>query len=64
MRNIFIRMLIAVVCVVILFALLGPVLNILGLPLSGDLLSIFRIVVGVIALWYIVWGPPPAIPGS
>lgn len=62
MRNIFIRMLIAVVCVVILFALLGPVLNILGFPLTGDLLTIFRIVVAVIALWYIVWGPAPAIP--
>jgi uncharacterized membrane protein YvlD (DUF360 family) len=55
-------MLIAVVCVVILFALLGPVLNILGFPLSGDLLTIFRIVVAVIALWYIVWGPPPQVP--
>jgi uncharacterized membrane protein YvlD (DUF360 family) len=63
MRNIFVRMLIAVVCVVILFALLGPVLNILGFPLSGDLLTIFRIVVAVIALWYIVWGPPPQVPG-
>lgn len=63
MRNLFIRMLIAVVCVVILFALLGPVLNILGFPLSGDLLTIFRIVVAVIALWYIVWGPPPQVPG-
>lgn len=62
MRNIFIRMLIAVVCVVILFALLGPVLNILGFPLSGDLLTIFRIVVAVIAIWYIVWGPPPGMP--
>lgn len=63
MRNIFIRMLIAVVCVVILFALLGPVLNILGFPLSGDLLTVFRIVVAVIALWYIVWGPAPQVPG-
>ena len=63
MRNIFIRTLIAVVCVVILFALLGPVLNILGFPLSGDLLAIFRIVVAVIALYYILWGQPPRIPG-
>lgn len=62
MRNLFIRMLIAVVCVVVLFALLGPVLNILGFPLTGDLLTIFRIVVAVIALWYIVWGPPPQAP--
>jgi uncharacterized membrane protein YvlD (DUF360 family) len=62
MRNLFIRALIAVVCVVILFALLGPVLNILGFPLSGDLLTIFRIVVAVIALYYIVWGPSPSIP--
>jgi len=55
-------MLIAVFCVVILFALLGPVLNVIGFPLSGDLLAIFRIVVAVIALWYIVWGAPPTIP--
>lgn len=63
MRNIFVRCLIAVVCVVILFALLGPVLNIIGFPLTGDLLTIFRVVVAVIALYYIVWGPPPQIPG-
>lgn len=63
MRNIFVRTLIAVVCVVVLFALLGPVLNILGFPLSGDLFAIFRIVVAVIAIYYIVWGPVPAIPG-
>lgn len=62
MRNIFIRMLIAVVCVVILFALIGPVLEILGFPLTGNLNTIFRIVVAVIALWYIVWGPPPSVP--
>jgi hypothetical protein len=62
MRNIFIRMLIAVVCVVVLFALLGPVLNILGFPLSGDLLQVFRIVVAVTAVYYIVWGPPPSVP--
>lgn len=63
MRNIFIRMLIAVVCVVVLFALLGPVLSILGFPLSGDLLQVFRIVVAVVAIYYIVWGPPPSVPG-
>jgi uncharacterized membrane protein YvlD (DUF360 family) len=62
MRNLFVRVLIAVVCVVILFALLGPVLNILGFPMTGDLLTIFRIVVAVVALWYIVWGPAPSIP--
>lgn len=55
-------MLIAVVCVVILFALIGPVLEILGFPLTGNLNTIFRIVVAVIALWYIVWGPPPSVP--
>jgi hypothetical protein len=63
MRNIFIRTLIAVVCVVVLFALLGPVLGILGFPLSGDLLQVFRIVVAVVALYYIIWGPPPSVPG-
>jgi uncharacterized membrane protein YvlD (DUF360 family) len=63
MRNIFVRTLIAVICVVVLFALLGPVLNILGFPLTGDLMAIFRIVVAVIAIYYIVWGPAPAIPG-
>ena len=62
MRNIFIRMLIAVVCVVVLFALLGPVLSVLGFPMTPALMTIFRIVVAVIALWYIVWGPPPTVP--
>lgn len=62
MKDFVIRVLIAVVCVVILYALLGPVLHILGFTMSGDLMTIFRIVIGVIALWYIVWGPPPQFP--
>lgn len=61
MKNLAIRCLIAVVAVVILFALLPPVLHVLGFSLNADIETIFRIVVGVVALYYIVWGPPVVV---
>lgn len=54
--NILIRVIIAIVVVVILFAILGPVLNIFELPKSSDLERIIKVVIGGVALLYIVAG--------
>lgn len=52
------RILIAVVVVLVVFALIPPLFRILGFDASGDLLIIFRICIGGLALLYVLKGPP------
>jgi hypothetical protein len=52
------RVLIAVVVVLVVFALIPPVLRIFGFPANADLLLVFRIVVAGLALLYVLKGPP------
>lgn len=56
MNGILIRILIAVIVVVILFALIPPVLRVLGLVQTADLTFILKVVIGGLALLYIVRG--------
>lgn len=55
------RLVIAVVVALMLFALMTPVLNIFQIRQSGDLVTIFKIVIGFGALIYVIKGPniPP-----
>jgi uncharacterized membrane protein len=63
MRSVLWRILVAVVVVFVLFWLLPVVLRLIGLPTpSGDMATLLRAVVGLLALIYIVWGPSPAPP--
>ena len=50
------RVLLAVIAVVLTFALLGPVARVVGFPLSSDLMTILRIVVAGLAVLYIIRG--------
>ena len=52
------RALLAVIIVVLLFALLPPLLRIFGLAFSEDVLTVLRICIGGIALLYVLRGPP------
>jgi hypothetical protein len=52
------RVLIAVVCVVLVLALLPPFMRIIGFSVSGDVFLIFRICIAGIALLYVLKGPP------
>ena len=52
------RVLIAVLGVTLIWALIPPVSRVLGLPVSGDVLTIVRICVAGIALFYVIKGPP------
>lgn len=51
------RVVIAVVCVLLLFALLPPLFHIFGIDLSGDVALVLRICIGGIALLYVLRGP-------
>ena len=53
------RILIAVLGVTLIWALIPPVSRVLGLPVSGDVLTIVRICVAGIAAFYIIRGGPP-----
>ena len=57
MSALLMRILIAVVGVLLVFALLGPVSRILGLSVSGDVETVLRVCIGGIALFYILSGP-------
>jgi len=54
------RVIIAVICAVLLFALLPPLFDVLGFPLGGSLLLVIRICIVGIALLYILKGTPVA----
>ena len=55
--NFLLRILIAAVVVIALYAVLPAFLHIIGFDLSGDLMTIFKVVVAVGALVYVIWGP-------
>lgn len=56
MSSILWRILIAVVVVIIVFALIGPVLRVFGIAETGDLSTILRVVIGGLALLYVIGG--------
>jgi len=64
MSGILWRIIIAVICVVLVFALVPLIFQVIGFPLSGALWSILRICIAGIALLYIItgtrWFSPPA----
>lgn len=50
------RVLIAVIACVLVFALLPPVSRLIGFSLSGDLLTVIKICVAGLAVFYILRG--------
>ena len=56
--NFLLRILIAAVMVLALLAVLPAFLHIIGFSMSGDLETIFKVVVAIGAICYVVWGPP------
>lgn len=57
--GILLRVLIAVIAVVLTFALIPPVARILGFSISGDVFTVIRYCVAGIAVFYILFGPTP-----
>jgi hypothetical protein len=65
MSNILVRILLAAICVALLWALLPPLFEVLGFGPSPALLQIIKICVAGIALLYVFtgtrwWPAPPA----
>jgi hypothetical protein len=58
MRQILFRALIAVVVCVALAVAVPIVFSLVGLPLTGQILTLFKILGALIALGWIIWGPP------
>jgi len=62
MKNLAIRALIAVVCVYLIWLIVPIVLRAIGFELTSDILALFKIVIAISALYYIIWGPAPSLP--
>ena len=56
------RVLIAVICVILFYAILPPFLRIIGFPQSGDLMIIVKVVVAALAIFYVFRGPTLTLP--
>lgn len=50
------RILIAVICVVLILAVLPPFFRIIGFDVSGDVMTIIRICVAGLAVLYVITG--------
>ncbi len=59
MASILWRVLIAVIAVLLVYALIPPVSRILGFDVSGDLFLVIKVVVAGLAVFYILRGAPP-----
>ena len=57
----FVRVLLAVLGVVLLFAILPPFFRIIGFPPSADVLLILKICVAAVAVFYVFTGRGPAV---
>lgn len=52
------RVVIAIIALVLFAALIGPVSHVVGIPFNEDVVTIFRICAGGIAVFYVLKGPP------
>ena len=58
----FVRVLLAVIGVILFYAILPAFLNIIGFPATGDLMTIVKVVVAALAIYYVFRGSTPALP--
>lgn len=58
------RLLIAAICVVLAYALIPAVIELLGVPVSAPLLTIIRVCIAGLAVFYVLRGPGPPWPTS
>ena len=62
MKAFFWRVIYAVICVVLLLALVPLLFGLVGFPLAGNVEQILRLCIAGIAVLYILGGPPPPQP--
>ena len=61
-KSFWLRLLIAVVVLFVLFAIIPAVFRIIGFPLSPDMLLVIKAVIGICALFYLFGGTWPNLP--
>jgi putative effector of murein hydrolase LrgA (UPF0299 family) len=62
MRAFLWRLVYAVVCVFVFWLVFPLFLAAIGLPLPGNVMALFRVVIPCIALLYVIFGPEPPYP--
>jgi hypothetical protein len=62
MAGILWRVLIAAICVVLVFLLIPPFVELIGLPVSAPLMTIIKVCIAGLALLYVLRGPAPPWP--
>jgi len=60
-KSFWLRLLIAVVVLVVLFAIIPAVFRVVGFPLSPDMILIIKAVIGICALFYLFGGTWPRL---
>ncbi len=56
------RMLYAVVCVVIFFMVFPLFMSVVGFTASAQLIALVKVIVGCLAVLYVLFGPQPPTP--
>jgi hypothetical protein len=56
--NILVRVIIAVVCVILAFALIPPVSRLIGFPIEADSMTVIKVCIAGLAVFYILRGRP------
>ena len=56
--NILVRVIIAIVCVILAYALIPPVSRLIGFPVDGDFLLVIKVCIAGLAVFYILRGRP------
>lgn len=56
------RVLFAAIAVILVYALIPPFVHLIGFEPNGDLMTIVRICVAALAIFYVIWGPAPPNP--
>ena len=52
------RIIIVCIVAICLMLVLPLLLTVLGLSITGPILQLIRVCLALIALWYVIWGPP------
>jgi len=53
------RIIIAVICVIIVYTLIPPFSRIIGFGVSSDVMTILKVCIAGLAVLYVIKGPPP-----
>ena len=62
MRNFLLRVLYAAICVVMFWLVFPLFLSVIGFAPGADVLQLMRVVIALLAVLYVLFGPAPPVP--